>query len=147
MECYIITGVSRGIGKALAMELAAPGRVVYAASRSAVPALEEHYRQKGLVINHRCVDLSDERGARNFGREVFLMVKESRPDAVFLINNAAMLDPVSPCGREEAWAYTAHIGLNLIAAMALTSEFLHAFGDMEAEKGVMNLSSGAGRTP
>ncbi|MBE0641319.1 MAG: SDR family NAD(P)-dependent oxidoreductase [Bacteroidales bacterium] len=147
MDHYIITGASRGIGEALAKAVAGPGTFVQTLSRGPVPELEAYFaHEKGNLLHH-IVDLTNDEAVRRFAGEAIACSLRKEPDGIFLINNAALLEPVIPCGQEDPAVMEAHIRVNLIAPMILTSAFIRLLGHLDVPKTVVNISSGAGRNP
>jgi benzil reductase ((S)-benzoin forming) len=130
MRCVVITGVSRGLGRALAERaLADPGTWVLGIGRSAFPHERLRLRQCDLS---RLEDLprADELRGLLAGAE-----------EVVLIHNAAVVEPIGPIGELDSVAVAHAVSVNLTAPMVLTSELIEALSRYP-EKTLL-ISSGA----
>jgi benzil reductase ((S)-benzoin forming) len=137
MHLYFITGSSSGLGKALAEQCLAEGHTVVGFSRSNV-IVHEHYL-------HVSVDLGRQENLESFSfPEIGAIDSFNR---IVLINNAAQIKPVKYIGKAETKDIITSFTLNLIATVVLTNSFLRTFETLNAEKLVINISSGAGKNP
>ncbi|OZI61223.1 SDR family oxidoreductase [Bordetella genomosp. 11] len=143
----VLTGASRGIGAALARQLAKSGTRLITLARRQDAELAAYASAQGAELEQIAVDLSDTAAAT----AVAARVAEGLPrDArrYVLINNAGTVAPVSPVDDlNDAAAITQALNLNVIAVMLLTSRFLAATRGLPADRRVLNISSGAGRNP
>ncbi|WP_400193816.1 SDR family NAD(P)-dependent oxidoreductase [Hymenobacter sp. B81] len=138
MHYYIITGASRGLGKALAEEvLKQPDAHVLGVSRHATI---EHPRYQ-----HQPLDLSDIVAVENNLHKVF----PARPDAsaLTLINNAAVLGDIGYLGGQPNEHFGFVFDVNLVAPAMLMNTFLSAYGGLGVPLTVLNISSGAAQRP
>jgi benzil reductase ((S)-benzoin forming) len=135
MHYYIITGASRGLGKALAEAvLRQPGTSVLGVSRHATIAHERY--------QHQPLDLSDIVAVQNNLHKVF----PARPDAasLTLINNAAVLGEIGYLGEHQNEHFEFVFDVNTIAPAMLMNTFLSAYGSMVSiPRTILNISSGA----
>ena len=135
MKYYYITGTSRGIGKAFAEHLLEnPANYVIGLSRQ---CSLEHPNYK-----HYYLDLTDVNAVTDFKFGLHAHAKK-----VYLINNAGSLGFIKPIGKLEASTIIKNYTLNLIAPSILTNAFIECFDTTDAEKVIVNISSGAARTP
>jgi len=129
----IITGVSSGIGKALAEAALEAGYDVLGVGRHSCDAIERHAR--GLFFH---ADLTDSTAVE----AIPLLPAVLGP--TILINNAGTIGPIASTaevGHEEL----AHcMQLNVVAPMRLTARFLQ---EVEGEKQVYFTGSGAANYP
>mgnify|MGYP003342004061 CR=1 FL=1 len=129
----IITGVSSGIGKALAEAALEAGYEVLGVGRRSCDAIESHARGQFFQAN-----LTDPIAVE----AIPLLSAVSGP--TILINNAGTIGPIASTaevGHEEL-AHCMH--LNVVAPMRLTARFLQ---EVEGEKQVYFTGSGAANYP
>jgi benzil reductase ((S)-benzoin forming) len=139
-HAVIVTGISRGLGAALAGELLERGFTVLGIGRASNPALTgDRY---GFVQ----FDLADPAGIDTALAPAFEDLRERRPASVCLLNNAATVDGVGTLGRLAASEITSSLAVNLAAALALANLFCRVFADSEMPRRVINVSSGAAET-
>lgn len=134
---FIVTGASRGLGRAIAEQLLQPGHVVLGISRQAPAA------PAGLA--QWACDLADPMpvAARLQG---WLEAFDDRHFAsAALINNAAMLADPKPLRDADAAALSASVRVGLEAPLLLTAAFLRATRTWRTDKRVLHISSGLGR--
>ncbi len=138
MQYFFITGTSRGIGKALAERaLREENTTVVGFSRQAT-LQHERYR-------HIKIDFSDIEQLKENVTHFFPAL--SQADRIVLINNAGTLGEVNYIGRLEATQLQALFHINVIAPAILMNSFMKAYQNIEAEKIIINVSSGAGKYP
>lgn len=134
MHYYIITGASRGLGKALAETLLQqPDVTVIGVSRHATI---EHER-----YHHQPLDLSDMLAVQNNLYKVFPRF----PDAasVALVNNAGVMGEIGYLGEQQNEHYEFVFDVNLIAPAMLMNTFLSAYSGLQVPRTILNISSGA----
>lgn len=134
---FIVTGASRGLGRAIAEQLLRPGHVVLGISRQAPPA------PPGL--EQWACDLADPLpvAAR---LQAWLEASDGGSFAsAALINNAAVLADPKPLREADAAALSASVRVGLEAPLLLTAAFLRATRNWRADKRVLHISSGLGR--
>jgi benzil reductase ((S)-benzoin forming) len=136
-QAAIVTGVSRGLGAALAGELLERGFTVLGIGRTRNPALT------GDRYGFAHFDLTDSAGVDTTLAPTFEDLKKRRPASVCLLNNAATVDGVGTLGRLAADEITSALAVNLAAAVALANLFCRVFDDAETTRRVINVSSGA----
>ncbi|HJU21198.1 MAG TPA: SDR family NAD(P)-dependent oxidoreductase [Casimicrobiaceae bacterium] len=136
----IVTGVSRGLGEALARELQTRGAFVLGIGRASSPVLAgERYRFL------RC-DLRDAAALPEMLEPAFAEIAARRPSAVCLVNNAATLEPVGVLGTTQATDIETSIGVNLIAPTVIAAIFRYIFDDASVSRRIINVSSGAAQS-
>lgn len=132
---YYITGTSRGIGKAFAEHLLEnPSNKVIGISRHRTID-HPHY-------THAYLDLTDLNAIASFKFELHANAKK-----IYLINNAGVLGFIKPVGKLEATTIIKNYTVNLIAPTVLTNAFIECYDSTDAEKVIVNVSSGAGKNP
>lgn len=133
----IVTGVSRGLGEAIAAELLARDAHVLGIGRRSAPSLAgDRYR---FV---RC-DFGETGTLPSLVAPVLAEIARERPARVCLINNAATLEPAGVLGTLDANEIERSLRVNLAAPTALADLFCRAFADDAIERRIVNVSSGA----
>ncbi|MEO6902640.1 MAG: SDR family NAD(P)-dependent oxidoreductase [Bacteroidia bacterium] len=135
LNYYFITGTSGGIGKALATQLLKN-------TKNRVIGISRTNTISHPNYTHHAIDLSNLDLVANFR---FIPLESSKK--VYLINNAGTLGSVKPIGKLQAIDIIKGYALNLIAPSVLTNSFINTYENVEAEKVIVNISSGAGKNP
>jgi NAD(P)-dependent dehydrogenase (short-subunit alcohol dehydrogenase family) len=133
----IVTGVSRGLGAALAAECLARGWRVLGIGRASAPLLH------GPAYSFAACDLADVASLERAVAPVLDGLAASRPTHAVLVNNAATAGPVGVFGTLGAADIAASLATNLAAPAALASLFCAAFTDPACDRRIVNVSSGA----
>ncbi len=110
----LVTGASRGIGRAMAVELARAGAHVIAVARTtgALEELDDEIRRvSGEPATLVPLDVTDGPGIDRLGGAIF--ERWQRLDILF--GNAGMLGPMSPLGHIDPEAWQKVINVNLTA--------------------------------
>ncbi len=117
-EVIVISGASAGIGKALALALAAAGEQVYAIARRIEP-LQEMQQLYPNQIKIIAADVSTEEGR--------LHIKNTLPEGTkikALVHNAAMMSPTGFLENIDVKEWRNQIAVNLEAPLFLTTTLL-----------------------
>lgn len=122
-QIAVVTGASRGIGKATADRLASSGATVIRISRSLVPGAEPRFIDLPG-------DLADPATAVRLGR--FILEQYGTPD--LLINNAGVFDRI-PFEQTTAEELTRQLQVNLIGAFGMLRALVPAMH--QARKGMV----------
>lgn len=145
MELVILTGASRGLGRALAEQLLAPARLLLTVSRHPDPSLQEAAAQRGSALEQWALDLAHGVGAAA-RLEAWLHKQDpGRFTAATLVNNAGLLGRVGPIQDADAESIAAALRVGLEAPALLAAAFLRATESWNVPRKVLNVSSGAGR--
>jgi len=143
MDYYIITGASRGIGEALTRKLIVPGNTLFVVSRTLNEDLVELASSLNVPLYYHETDLCIRENADSFINEVFERIQFKEYDRIALINNAGMLEPVSPLKSVDFELAEKHLHLNLLTPIILSSVFLTRTDGLDIKKVILNISSGA----
>lgn len=145
MELFILTGASRGLGKAMAAQLLGAHRMLLTISRQPDAELDALAKTQGTPLEQWALDVAHDANAAA-RLETWL---RRQPAAAYaravLINNAGLLGPVGPIDLANAETLAAVMRVDLEAPLLLMSAFLRATRDWPTHRQVLNVSSGAGR--
>ncbi len=138
----LVTGGSRGIGKAIAMAYAREGATLFicARGRESLEATVEEIRSAEGEAQGQVADLSRARDVKRLVRQVV----RSYGTIHVLVNNASLLGPRETLARYPLAAWEEVIKVNLTALFMVTKEVLGVMIPRE-EGTIINVSSGVGR--
>lgn len=140
MNLYIVTGTTKGLGKALAERIALDAdNEIIALGRAPDAPIPGGARLE--------VDLADAAAIEATFDRVEQRVRGKRYAKAVLINNAGIVDPVAPLERAESDALVRNLAVNLAAPMLLMRRFLRATEGVALLRRIVNISSGAARRP
>ncbi|MEI4472641.1 SDR family oxidoreductase [Frigidibacter sp. MR17.24] len=131
----IVTGHSRGLGAAIAAELAAAGAEVLAISRRASGA---------AGLKEVALDLSDSAALADWLGSGALSDFLAGAGEVVLVNNAGMVDPIGPAGSNAPGAVATAVALNVAAPLMLAEAVIAARAGATPLR-ICHISSGAAR--
>lgn len=137
MKKAIVTGHSKGLGAGITAALLTEGYNVLGLSRSALPGFESGLEQVALDLGDADALLAWLDGGE---LESFLEGAES----ALLVNNAGIVEPIAPLGRQGAAAIARAVTVNISAALVLADAFAASSADI-ADRRLAHISSGAGR--
>lgn len=140
MDAAIVTGVSRGLGEALAARLLAHRWSVIGVGRSAPSSLA------GPAFELVQCDLADAASIRPTVWPRLQALAQGRHARVCLINNAALASPVGIIGELDEEQIAASIAVNLTAPTLLCNAFVEAMRSSNAQRRIINVSSGAAQS-
>lgn len=143
-QTAIVTGGGRGLGRAIAEALASIGAHVVVASRNA-PELDEVVlgikRKRGRALAY-AADVADDRQVQ----DLVLNTERWVGPATILVNNAGVIDPITPLARSDATIWLRHIAINVGGVYLATRAVLP--GMLERGYGrIVNISSGLAVRP
>jgi len=139
-KTVVITGVSRGLGKAMALEFARLGHRVAGCARSA-DALNSLRGQLGNTSCLAAVDVANEAAVRDWAGVV--VNQFGAPD--LLVNNAALINRRARLWELSAAEFDGVVDVNIKGVVNVLRHFLPPM--LERNRGVIvNISSGWGRS-
>jgi benzil reductase ((S)-benzoin forming) len=144
---YVLTGASRGLGLALAQQLAIAGNTLLCLSRSTSPTLAALARKSGVTIEQWPADLLHAGGVAARLDAWLHKVDASGLESVTLINNAGIIGRVGGIDQTTAEDLASVLRVDLEAPVLLMQTFLRATRNWRCARRVLNISSGAGRRP
>jgi 3-oxoacyl-[acyl-carrier protein] reductase len=140
----LVTGAGRGIGQAIAVELAAAGVAVALVARSEDQLTEtaQQVKQLGGTAVVVPTDLAD---LRQVTRAVHIVDDQLGP-VDLLINDAAMVGPLGPSASVDSSEWAVTISVNVVAPAALSFAVLPAMVDQGWGR-IINVSSAIAAHP
>lgn len=141
MKIAIITGVSQGLGEALAESLLQRDFFVLGVGRRDNPKLQNPNYEFLLA------DLKDPMQLQDKAVSVFSKLAEKNGESVFLINNAAMMDPCGLVGQMDLQKVKDTFDVNLLSPIALCDAFCKVFHNQKFLRRIINVSSGHAKAP
>lgn len=135
MNIVIITGGSKGIGKALAIKYANKKYKVYSLSRS-INSIEN--------VTQISVDLSNLKATKNAFTMLIDELKNTTISSLTLINNAGRLGKIANLENILANDIAQTVQLNITTPLLLSSLFIQFAKNYNCKKQIINISSGAG---
>jgi benzil reductase ((S)-benzoin forming) len=143
---YIVTGSSRGLGQAIARQLATAGNKVLGISR------QQSVELAALTVKHPVeqwkADLADATELADHLQKYLIerLASTQEPlSAVTLINNAAYLAEPTSLGKQANADLVRAVEVGLTAPLLLCNAFLRATQLSAIPKAIVNISSGLGR--
>jgi benzil reductase ((S)-benzoin forming) len=131
----VVTGASRGLGRAIAEQLHAAGDRVLGLSRQTPDAPFEQW----------ACDLAEPLAVAQRLEAWLATLDASTLRMATLINNAALVTDPRPLADSDARALSAAVRVGLEAPLLLTAAFLRATRAWPAQRRVLHISSGLGR--
>lgn len=141
----VLTGATRGLGYALAHELAQGGGHLVTLSRQSIPGLGELAQTHGTVLTEILVDLVDASAIEQAAEQMAKVVSQSADKHCRIIHNAGIVEPIGAADQLlDLQSIRNAFDVNITAPIYLTGHFL-AHTENCSERRVMLISSGAGR--
>lgn len=135
MNYYYITGTSRGIGKAIAEELLKD-------DNNHVTGISRGNSIQHSRFHHIPLDLSNTTAV-----QLFVFPQHQNTRRIVLINNAGTMSDVKYLGKLNADDIVRDYHINLVSPTILMNSFISAYQNEDADKIIINISSGAGKRP
>ncbi|MET0543508.1 MAG: SDR family NAD(P)-dependent oxidoreductase [Variovorax sp.] len=141
----ILTGASRGLGRAMAQRLLQSGGTLLCISRHRDDALAREAQAAGVDLVQWEQDLAEPAAASARLVEWLAAIEPARFARATLINNAGTVGQPRPLAEGVASELAQALRVGLEAPMLLTGAFLGATRTWPGRKEVLNISSGLGR--
>jgi benzil reductase ((S)-benzoin forming) len=138
MNIFIITGTSKGIGKAIVKKLLLnKENYIFGLSRSYVENTYNFYNLE-FDLSNPDMDVIE---------KLWSKINNLNFEKIYLINNAAVIEPIKKIGNCKKEEIENNIYVNLTAPFVLVNSFLNFFKNHNVKKFVINISSGSAYTP
>jgi benzil reductase ((S)-benzoin forming) len=142
---YILTGASRGMGLALAEQLCRPGHRLLCLSRRTHDPLQALAQSQQVPLEQWSVDLARADVAADRLRQWLATLAPESISSATLINNAGVIPRIGPLRDAQGSDLSNALRVGLEAPMLLCAVFLQATASWNAERRILNISSGLGR--
>lgn len=136
-RCAVVTGVSKGLGEAIAANLISRNFDVVGIGRSAAPRLTSD------AFRLAAADFADLAALPARMDQLFDELATRRLASIVVINNAAVAGPAGTIGQLDADEIAASLAVNLAAPLIVANAFVRAFRLVGADRRLINVSSGA----
>jgi len=135
MNYFFITGTSSGIGEELAKQLLqdSTNKVIGISRRKSIS--HENY-------SHISADFMNLNEIEQVEFPHFIDAKQ-----IVLVNNSGMLGEITRIGKRVNSNIADEISVNMTAPLVLMNNFAKAYQTLEIERSILNVSSGAARSP
>ncbi|WP_066191877.1 MULTISPECIES: (S)-benzoin forming benzil reductase [Gracilibacillus] len=141
MKYAVVTGTSKGLGAAIA-------RLFMQASIHVI-GLARHENQDLAnedlpgQYHHVTVDLADLQQTEQKLQEVMDDLKTKPLQAVYLVQNAAVVTPIEQVGKQTSGELTRHVHVNLLSPMIITNLWLQGWRESDISCVIAHVTSGA----
>ncbi|NRD76437.1 (S)-benzoin forming benzil reductase [Bacillus sp. BRMEA1] len=147
MKYAIITGASKGLGKAITQRLITEGVHVVSVSRTENEELKKLAQEKQVYYNHFPCNLSLENEVQEVFMDIAHYIFQKNPTEILLINNAGVVEPIHKVGCMDPTPITRNIQINLIAPIYISNLFLNKAQHTNTVVQIVNITSGAAVRP
>jgi benzil reductase ((S)-benzoin forming) len=137
MNYFIITGTSRGLGEAISEQLISPDHYLFCISRER----NNRLMNKSNNIKYFEFDLNNVELFEELMESIINTIDKSNIDGIYLINNAAVISPLTFIDSSKVKDITSNLTVNLLAPIILTSLFIRLTSEINAERRIVNISS------
>jgi benzil reductase ((S)-benzoin forming) len=140
-EIAIISGTTRGIGKALLQELIEKGIASFSINRSSQETMHLTLH-RNYSYDLKATDQLDRLVA-----EILHAVDLDEIDKIYLFNNAAVTGPINPLNESSAKEISRTLAINLISPLLLSNHLINAIQSRKIQLEIIHISSGAAFHP
>ncbi|MGB9989799.1 SDR family oxidoreductase [Pseudoduganella rhizocola] len=136
----IVTGHSRGLGEGIAAALLEQGAEVLGIARASSASL----RARFPALREIALDLADSSALAAWLGTGELAAFLAGTQGALLVNNAGVVQPLAPAGKQQPALLEHAMALNVTAPLLLSNAFIAA-GAAVPDRRIAHVSSGAGR--
>ncbi|MFW5777683.1 MAG: (S)-benzoin forming benzil reductase [Bacteroidota bacterium] len=147
MKHVILTGHSKGLGKGMALSLLSDNIHLHGVSRTDDDELMKLGKATAAGYDFYSCDLSKTDTIPMVMERIFKNINSENTQGIYLVNNAGLITPIGRIETLDPAEIDKHMRVNLMAPIYLTREFIKQTQNMNIEKRVMNISSGAAQNP
>jgi len=148
MKYAIVTGVSQGLGFDIGKFLLESGIHLIGISRTNQVALQSIANENHVNYIHYACDLSiSEEVARTLSGINNVLEELDENDHVYVINNAAVIQPIKPSTSQTQEELAYHYQVNVLAPMHIMNTLLLKCSEQEIPFVGVNITSGSAKSP
>ncbi|HLR68609.1 (S)-benzoin forming benzil reductase [Virgibacillus alimentarius] len=147
MKFAVVTGVSKGLGESVAKLFLEAGVNVIGISRTKNDALSQIAEQNNQLFTHYTCDLGDVASIEKAFNDISKTLYAKEPSFVYLVNNAAVVEPIDQAMNIQAEDLAYHVQVNTVAPMVLTNLFLQKSLEKDVPLISVIITSGAAERP
>jgi benzil reductase ((S)-benzoin forming) len=147
MKCFIITGTSRGLGESLVTRLLENDNILYGISRNKNERLETLALEKRGTFVFCPFDLLNLDRIENLVKTIIQETDNLDVNGYYLLNNAGVVTPIKTADQCAGGEMIRSFHVNTLAPMILTASFIKMTQQLNVDKRIINISSGAARKP
>lgn len=146
MKLAIITGISRGLGEAIATLFMKKGIHVIGISRKEFD-LHNEAKTYGVEYLDIACDLGNISEVDKLCAQISQKFTDLQPEACYLVNNAAILEPIDQAMNIESKDIFHHIQVNTVAPIVLMNDCLQKAHEQNISFTGVMITSGAAERP
>ncbi|HLR09619.1 MAG TPA: (S)-benzoin forming benzil reductase [Bacillota bacterium] len=143
----IVTGASRGLGESVAKLFMEQGIHVIGLSRRENKALHNHAEKQQASYTHVTCDLGQTEQVKTAYSNISEHLPTDGLDTLYLINNAAVVEPIDQAMRIDPDDLVNHVHINTIAPMILANLLLQKAVQIDVPLICATVTSGAADRP
>lgn len=147
MKIALITGVSKGLGESIAKLFLESGIHVFGISRKPNAHLEKIAKHNTVNFHHYACDLGKITDLEDAVEEIKKDITKYNPSLLYLVNNAAMIEPINRAMEIDHQSLVEHFQLNAVVPMFLMNQFLNFATSSDTSFIGVNITSGAAERP
>lgn len=147
MKYAVVTGASKGLGEGIAKKMLEENINVIAISRTENKTLKQAAASGTAKYIHYPCDLTSADEIREVFSKVSEVVFNDETEAVYLINNAGVVEPIETVGELDETALVRNVQVNLTAPILITNLFVKVAEKKSKLLQVANVTSGAAERP
>src|SRR5699024_6216802 len=141
------TGASRGLVEAVSNIVLKSNIYVSGISKAENKKLNQWAEENNILYEHYTRNLTELQEAEQIIDKISEKLDEIKPTTIYLVNNAAVVNPVHQASRISNRELANHIQLNLTVPMMVTNSLLQSANELEAEFIGLMITSGAAERP
>lgn len=147
MKFAVVTGTSKGLGESVARLFLESNIHVIGISRNTNKMLSEVAEENNGQYHHLSCNLADVSRLDGLCQEILEILRTAKADTVYLVNNAATVEPIDQASNIDATALADHFNLNAVAPMVLTNRLLKDLTESGVPLITAIITSGAAEAP